>query len=103
MPEICLGLFSLNVGRHYSPPYLVVDHEAQSVRDITLVGHVLITEHPSEVDFSPFKHCSRSREQLEVGQGDFDEGIVIVPSVTPKGALICHTDGMNDSLLIFRN
>jgi hypothetical protein len=28
---------------------------------------------------------------------------VIVPSVTPKGALICHTDGMNDSLLIFRN
>ena len=61
----------------------MIDHKSQSVRYIALVGHILVPKHASEVDFSLLEHRSRSSKKLEIGQGDFDERVVIVSSIAP--------------------
>lgn len=74
----------------------MVDHESQSIRQITLKAeNGLSIEQLSKVHLSSFERSANLGVDLELGDGQLEEGRGLISFVTPERSFVGDGDGLN--------
>ena len=75
---------------------VMIDHESQSIRQITLKAENRISiEQLSKVHLSSFERSTNLRVNLELGDGQLEEGRGLVSLETPERSFVGDGDGLH--------